>query len=594
MKRFWIVMAVLLVMIGGGFGFCWHAVTSYEDHVAVEGGVLVWQVAGEYAEERDDSFRGQLMGGGETTFSETLFALLRAADDARITGLLLDMRGLEADWAKVDELRGAVARFRDGGKPVVAYIEAAGLQDYALAAGADDVVLAPEGTLMVLGLAAEMSFMKDTLAKLGMKADFVHVGAYKSAPEQMTRSSASEANREMVEAIVGDRYETLLAGLAADRGVDRDRAAAWIDRGLYDAPSALAAGLVDTVLYYDEMIDAYFPSDETTDLGDYQLERRSRRAADTVAMIHVSGVIMPGESRFDPWQGKIAGDVTVCEQLDQAREDDDVAAVILRVDSPGGSALAADLMWDRIRALQDVKPVIVSMSGLAASGGYYVSCLGDSVFADAATLTGSIGVYAGKLDRSGMYGKIGVNREYVTRGRNALMMRDAGEFTPDQRALFQEQMDVFYERFLAKVSDGRGLSRDEAHAVAQGRVWTGRQGLEHGLVDGIGGLERALTAAKHMIGLTADDKVSVITYGEELSLLERMLLQSLKDGSMSRIGLGGLAAVWAGRHALPAPLEAAGVPSELLTNLRRDGTLAAAALLDGHPVAMTPYMLRVR
>jgi protease-4 len=591
MKKFWIVFILVAVLFGGGFGMLWYTMSNLEQSVTIDGGVLVWEVGGNYPEERDDSFWGQVRGGGEMTLPEILFSLYRAAEDDRITGLMLDMRGAAIDWAKVEEIRGAIQNFKDHDKPVVAYMDGGGTRDYALAAMADRIVLSPEATLMVLGLSAEMAFMRDTLEKLGMKADFVHVGAYKSAPERMTRSSASDANREMITSIVDDRFEALLDMLAESRGVEREVVVAWIDRGMFAAMDAVEAGLADTVMYYEEMMDENFPDEDLTYLADFSLDRPKRSDTEyEVAVVFITGVIMPGPSRYDNFQGKLAGSETVVEQLQSVGEDDDVDAVILRVDSPGGSALASDLIWREIQKVQESKPVIVSMSGLAASGGYYVACLGDSIFADPGTLTGSIGVFAGKMDRSGMYEKIGVNREFITRGANALLFSDEGGFTPEQRELFQTQLDEFYERFLAKVASGRGMSRDAVHEVAQGRVWTGRQGLDRGLVDGLGGLHRSLDSAKWMLGIDPSEKVTLRTFGGELSFLERMLIRSLREGGGISLLLGSLTD-WRGAGA-PA---AAPLPVSLLFEaLREDGTLAAVELMDGRPVAMMPFWIEVR
>jgi len=591
MKKFWIVFILVAVVIGGGFGLLWFTMSNLEQSVSIDGGVLVWEVGGDYPEERDDSFWGQVRSGGGMTLPEVLFSLYRAAEDDRITGLMLDMRGVTMDWAKVEEVRGAIQIFHDQGKPVVAYMDGGGTRDYVLAAAADLIVLSPEATLMVLGISAELAFMRDTLEKLGMEADFVHVGAYKSAPERMTRSSASDANREMITSIVDDRYEALLDMLAASRGVEREVVVGWVDQGMFGALDAVGAGLADTVMYFDEMMDERFAEEDITYLADYSLDRPKRVNTEyDVAVVYVTGVIMPGESRFDNFQGKLAGSETVVEQLKSVGDDEDIDAVILRVDSPGGSALASDLIWNEIRKVKETKPVIVSMSGLAASGGYYVSCLGDSIFADPGTLTGSIGVYAGKMDRSGMYRKIGVNREFITRGDNALLFSDEGGFTASQRELFQNQMDEFYERFLDKVATGRGMTRDAVHEVAQGRVWTGRQGLDRGLVDGLGGLHRSLDSAKWMLGIDPSEKVTLRTFGEELSLLERMLLKSLREGGGISLLLNSLADLnGAGTQAtahLPIPL--------LVEALRQDGTLAAVELMDGRPVAMMPFWIKMR
>jgi len=592
MKKFWIVFAIVAVLAGTGFGFLWYSVSQLDKGITVDGGVLVWEVGGGYPEEMDSSFFGQLRSSGDLTISQVLFSLHRAAKDDRITALVMDLRGLSADWAKVEETRRAIEDFKAAGKPVYAYFDGASTREYALAVLADKVVMSPEANLMILGVTAELDFMKETLGKLGMEADFIHVGKYKSAPERMTRDKASDANREMIKAIVDDRYEAIVAMLATGRGVSPSDVGGWMDRGMFDAASAMAEGLIDTTGYFDSLMDAEFGDESQTYLADYAYAARpSGKTTHTVGLIYATGVIMPGPSRFDNFQGKIAGSTTVCDELKSVGEDDGVDAVILRIDSPGGSAMASDLIWNQIRLVQEKKPVIVSMSGMAASGGYYIACLADSIFADPSTLTGSIGVYAGKMNRTEMYRKIGVNREFITRGESALLFHDEGGFSPAQRTLFQGHLDSFYERFLAKVADGRNLTRDQVHAVAQGRVWTGSQGLEAGLVDELGGLRRALDSAKWMLGLDPSQKVGVATFGEDLTALERMLLNSLRDG-----GLFGqiLTALPTGGVAWSPSSGPAGVALPLLMDtLRQDGTLAAVALMDGRPVAMAPYWLHL-
>ncbi len=587
MKKFWIVFVIVAVVIGGGLGLAWRAVHSLEESVSIDGGVLVWKVSGDYPEERDTSFWGQVQSSGDMTVRDVVGGLRRGARDDRITGLVLDLVDLHADWAKIEEIRDAIGEFHAAEKPVIAYTDGVRMGDYALASMADEIVISPEATIMVLGLAAELSFMKDTLGKLGMEADFIHVGKFKSAPERMTRTEPSEANREMIESIVEDRYTQVLNMVADGRGRTTEEVAGWIDRGMFDAQAAIAEGLADTLLYYDQMMDLRFPEDKITYLSDYVLDAGGkRRATHEVGVVYITGVIMPGESRFDRFQGKIAGSETVIDDLMHMREDTDIDAVILRVDSPGGSALASDLIWHEIREVQQEKPVIVSMSGMAASGGYYVSCLADSIFADAGTLTGSIGVYAGKMSRTAMYEKVGVHREFITRGRNALLFSDEGRFTAEQRELFGDQLLNFYERFLRKVADGRALTRDAVHDIAQGRVWTGSQGVERGLVDEVGGFYRALDSAKWMIGLTPADKVRVVYVTQEMSFVERLVLRSLRDGG----GMGRLAARWTGLD----PLQQLGPLPTLAAALRDDGTMATVELMDGRPVAMAPFWLQIR
>ncbi|HPF71279.1 MAG TPA: S49 family peptidase, partial [Candidatus Krumholzibacteria bacterium] len=317
MKKFWIVFGVLAVLVGGGLGAMWYLVSSLDESVSVDGGVLVWDVGGGFPEERDSSFWAQVQGGGdELTLGEAVFGLARAADDDRISALVLDLQGIDADWAKVDELAGAIGRFRQSGKPVIAYMDGADTRDYVLAAQADQVIMSPEANLMILGVVAQLEFMKDTLDKLGMKADFIHVGAYKSAPERMTRSEASDANREMIGSIVDDRWNVLLDQIAAGRGRSREDAAAWVNQGLFDADDAMAKGVVDTLGYWEDLVDTRFPDQDTTDFHDYcWADHGGGHAKAKVGVVYLTGVIMPGESRFDRFQGKLAGSQSVIDDL---------------------------------------------------------------------------------------------------------------------------------------------------------------------------------------------------------------------------------------------------------------------------------------
>lgn len=574
MRRFWIAFLIVAAVVVGGLAWMSRVLRDLEGGpVAVGGGVLHWRVEEAYAEEREADALTLLLEGHRPLLRDVVFGLARAARDDRITGLFLEIGALPAGWAQAEELRDAVATFARSGKPTVAWLESGGEREYLLALPARKIVLAPEGNLMILGVTAELSFLKGTLDKLGMQADFVHVGRYKSAPEQLTREEPSEPHREMIEAIVDDHYRRLITAVAAARGVDEARAREWIDVGLYDAPTALAAGLVDAVGIAGDDGAGAFAGQDFVAMEDYVLAGRRGRAAGAVALVPVTGTIVTGESGHDGWSGWRAGSGTVVERLRRARDDDAIDAVLLRVDSPGGSALASDLIWHEVARVREKKPVVVSMGGYAASGGYYVSCGADSIFAAAGTLTGSIGVFAGKVDMAGFYGKLGVRREYVTRGQNALLFSDAATFSDAQRQALAEALGSFYDRFVAKVAAGRRLTPEEVGAVAQGRVWTGAQAAARGLVDGQGGLLRALDSAKRLSGLEPDQLVSVVTYEEPLGLFERMLLRALRRSD-------------AGAGAVPAA-----ALSPVVAALRRDGTLAAVGLLDGTPLALLPLRI---
>jgi len=574
MKKFWIVIGLICALTAAGLFGGWYLLQRLGTPTGPVGGVLVWRVDADYPERRDEGAFAALAGRDVPLMHEITAALSRAARDERVTGLFLEIAVAPADWADVEELRDAIAVFAAAGKPVTAWLSFAGSGEYALALAADRVVLAPEGNLMVPGASAQMQFLAGTLEKLGMTADYVHVGRYKSAPESMTRTDATGPHREMIASLVEEHYRGLVALIARERGLGEATVAELVDQGLFDAEGALAAALVDTLDYRDAALESDFDDAETTLFEDYVLSP-GRGRGERVALVTVEGTIVEGDSGRDFWSGPLAGSDTVIEQLRDAAEDDGVAAVVLRVDSPGGSATASDLIWDEINRTRLDKPVVVSMSGYAASGGYYVACPADSIFAEPGTLTGSIGVFAGKMDRHLLYEKIGLNREFVVRGRNALMFADADRFDEAQRALLQGQLDAFYGRFVGKVAAGRRLDPAAVAAVAEGRVWTGRQAVDAGLVDGLGGLDRALAAVRGLVGLDADAPLHLVSFDREPSLIERLLSQALRGGAVGN-AVGGEA--W----------------TDPWREFADSGLLAQARLLDGRPLALLPLRLEFR
>ncbi len=577
LRKFWIVFAIIVIIVGGGLGLLWRAISSLEAPDMSHGGVLHWEIDGPLPESLDDSFLGQLEQGDALTFRQAIFGLDRAARDPEVEALVLDLRSLPASWAQLGELHRAVRGLRDSGKTVWSLVSFAGNAEYTLATAAGTVAMVPEGNLMVLGVTAELAFLRDTLQMVGIEAEFLHVGQYKSAPEQLTRSEPTDANREMTRSLVDARYAELVDLVATGRARPTVEVAAWIDVGMYDGPTALAAGMVDTLLDREDLLAELFPGEDVADFADYARSGGRGGARHEVALIVADGTIMPGESRNDRLQGQIAGSETIVDQLATVREDRDVGAVILRVNSPGGSAMASDLIWREVERVREVKPVVVSMGGYAASGGYYISCGADSIFADRGTLTGSIGVFAGKMDWSGLYEKLEVNRELFTRGENALFWHDSQGFTPAQRRLFQDQLDRFYARFLAKVADGRQLTTEAVDAVARGRVWTGQQALEHGLVDALGGLERALRSARWLVGADPDEPLRVRVFERELTWLERAMLDALRSSAVAEM------LTPRPPLALPAPL--AGKAEALAES----GLVTALPLLDGRPVPLMTW-----
>ena len=506
-------------------------------------GVLTLTLTGELAEDAGESRLLGLLRRPPTDYLGTITLLRWARDDEQLQGVLLRIDDLHASWARVQGLRRAIERLRAAGKRVWVYLERAGVSEYYLASAAERVLCAPAATLDVTGLASEAMFVRETLDKLGIDAEVIHVGRYKAAGEMVTRTGMSEPHREMLEALVDDLFGQIADGVASGRTLDPTVTRDVLGRGPYVAAEAQAAGLIDGAAYADEaerqLADAC--GDAPVIERDAYLKRRGRavrlealrRARHTVALLHIGGTIKPGDSVTRPHGGAAAGAASIAAVLKSVRERDDVAAVVLRIASPGGSALASDLIWREVERTRAVKPVIASCGDVAASGGYYVALACRPLLAEAGTITGSIGVVAGKATLRRLYDRLGVRKETVARGRHASLFSDYIALDDDGRERIQHQADSFYRDFVGKVAAARGLTAEAVEACAQGRVWTGRQAQACGLVDELGGIEEALVAAKRAIGLPADQPVLV----ERVSRPRRFWDLSLGFGLPRRGGL---------------------------------------------------------
>jgi protease-4 len=482
-------------------------------------GVLTVELAGDIAE---DGTEQRLFGflRRQTSDYLGLVTLLRwARDDANLVGVLIRVDDLDANWARLQGLRRSIERLRAAGKRVWVHLERAGVREYYLASAAEQISLTPAATLDVTGLSSEAVFVFDALEKIGIRADVVQMGRYKSAGEMFTRRDMSAPHREMLESLVEDLYAQLAEAVAAGRNLDPALLRDLLGRGPFVPSEARELGLIDAIDHADELekrlVDAC-GGVATIDRTAYGVRRgrtmrrealRRQRAA--FALLHIGGTIKPGESVPGLGGARATGSATVAAALEQVRKRDDINALIVRVASPGGSVLGSDLIWRELARTRETKPVIVSFGDVAASGGYYVALAGNSVLAEAGTITGSIGVIAGRASLRGLYDRIGVSKTLISRGRNAALYSDYAELDDDGRARIHVQAESFYRDFVAKVASARGLSTDAVGAVAEGRVWTGRQALERGLVDELGGLEEAFAAAKRAANLAADEPVSV-------------------------------------------------------------------------------------
>lgn len=467
----------------------------------------------------EENTRVGLFGKKKPRLMDLLADIGRAKDDNAIKGILLRIDSFNMGLAKTQEIREAILDFKRSGKTVIAFMETGGNKEYYLATAADKIVLVPTGYLLVTGLAAEVTFIKGTLDKLGIVADLEHRGDYKSASDRVTRKSMSPAHREMISSLLDDLYDQMTSQIARGRGWTQEGTESKIDQGPFTASEAFKAGLVDTLLFYDQM-DELIRQETGKKIRKlaYQDYRRhhnykySWAIPPRIAVVFATGSIFSGQSRRDFLMGDIMGSETISEAITKAREDNRVKAIVFRVDSPGGSGIASDVILREIVLTKKVKPVIVSMSDVAGSGGYWISCAGDTIVSMPGTYTGSIGVITGKVSLEGLYEKIGFNIETVKRGKHADFFTSTREFNDEEREAVNRQIDEFYYEFVRKVAETRGMSEAEVAAIAQGRVWTGRQAEGNGLVDLLGGLNLALSIAREKAGLPEDAEVEIVTY----------------------------------------------------------------------------------
>lgn len=482
-------------------------------------GILTLELSGDLAEEGGEHRILGLLRRPAADYLETITLLRWARDDARLRAVLIRCDDLQASWARLQGLRRSLDRLRAAGKMVWVQLDRAGVREYYVASAADRVSLTPAATLDVTGLSSEAVFVVDALRKLGVQADVVQMGRYKSAGEMFTRHDMSAPHREMMESLVDDLFSQLVDAVAAGRRLDANAIRDLLGRGPFVPAEAREAGLIDDLAYADEieqrLVEACGGA-ATIDRPAYTTRRGRemrleglRRGRATFALLHVGGTIKPGESIPGPGGARATGAATVAGALEQVRKRDDISALIVRIASPGGSVLGSDLIWREVMRTRAGKPVVVSCGDVAASGGYYVALAGTPLLAEAGTITGSIGVIAGKATLRGLYDRLGVNKELVTRGRNASLYSDYVPLDNEGRERIHAQADAFYRDFLAKVSAARGISAEATAAVAEGRVWTGRQALTHGLVDELGGIEEAFAAAKRAAGIPADEPVMV-------------------------------------------------------------------------------------
>lgn len=526
------------------------------------------------------------------TLHEYAAVIEKAAGDPEISGMYLELDGPQMSMAGVQELRGAIAKLRAADKHCTVWSKTYENTSWYLATACDDIRLHPEGVPMVIGLSVTTEHFAGTFEKIGVQADYERVGTFKSAIETYEQRQPSAPTQEMYNSLLDSLFGNLVADTAASRGMTEDEIKALIDDPPITAKAALEKGMLDALSYQDELVPEKnrfkLPDDTLAKLvgaQEYAGDLRSdwQGPDKVVAVVHLQGSIIDGDSQSGGFGGSVIGDRTVVKMLDELAKDDDVAAVVLRIDSPGGSALASDVMWRAIKQLDAKKPVVASMGGVAASGGYYIAVGARKIFAQPSTITGSIGVFSGKFAISGLMEKVGVSTWTSRRGALAGLLSSPEPFTDLERAKLRERIVDFYSTFLAKVADGRGMTVEDVDAVAQGRVWTGAQALDIHLVDELGSLDDAVNAAKALAGIGADEAVGRRVLPRRSSFFE-MLTKGL-EGQASTDEL----LMAAGLRTATAP-----APTDELTR-RLDRAAVLYQILDGGGIAaMDPDALSVR
>jgi protease-4 len=532
-----------LILVGVlGVAIIWSVFAKGEPTIR-DNSVLALRVAGSLPDYTPDDPFKKFFGGPDQSLTGLVMQFKKAKVDNRIKAILLDVDMSGVGWGKAEEIRDAIADFRSSGKPVYAYIEFGLNKEYYIATACDKVIVPPPGELFINGLAADVMFFRGSLDKLGVYPDIYQIGKYKSAGDMFTQKQMTDAHREYVNSMLDDLFNRYVEAVAKDRHKSADEVRKLIDDAPYSAQKAKEVGLIDETAYRDDVekelkkrfgykdTDTFTPV-RAVDYRDVSPESLGLNKGERIAVIYASGDIGSGSSANSPSGEQSIGSDTLSKALTDAAADKTIKAIVLRVDSPGGSGLASDIIWHAVEAANQKKPVVVSMSDVAASGGYYISASAAKIIAQPSTITGSIGVVAGKPVLRGFYDWLGISNEYVLRGKNAGMFRETEKFSDDERKKFEDWIkDTYYNDFVPKVAKGRKKDPQFIDSVGQGRVWTGGQAKDRGLVDEFGGLDRAVEVAKQLANIPANKGVERVILPYPQTFLQQLLSNSSESAN---------------------------------------------------------------
>ena len=524
-----------------------------------------------YLENSPETATAQLLLSDKETLRDVVDAIDRGAADDRVVGMIARIGAAPMGMAQTQEIRDAIQRFRAHKKFAVAYSETfgefgPGNSAYYLATAFDHIYLQPSGDVGLTGIILESPFIKGTLSKLGVTFHGDHRYEYKNALNFYTETKYTGPHKEAMTAIMNSWFKQMKDGICSARQFDPAKFQSLVDAGPYLGKEAVGAGLVDAVAYRDEVYGEVKKKAgdgaELLYLGKYLARAgRPHTRGKTVALVFGVGGVTRGKSDYDPVQGsQNMGSETVAGAIRAAAEDNDVKAILFRVDSPGGSYVASDTIWrEVVRARQAGKPVIVSMGNVAGSGGYFVAMAANKIVAQPGTITASIGVLGGKMLTSGLWDKVGLSWDEVHQGQNATMFTGTQDYTPAEWGRFEAWLDRVYLDFTSKVADGRKLPKEKVLEIAKGRIWSGEDAKNLGLVDELGGYDTALKLAKKAIGVSENDEVKIVVYPRPKSFFKNLMDRRGADNSDQEAVRQTLARVLADVQPMARKLRAVGI-----------------------------------
>lgn len=520
-----IVAMLILVLFSGLLLYA----KSVEKPDVKKGSYLVLGLEGEIVDYPLGGVTSQIFGGGPGSHAELLENLEKAVVDDRIKGVILKVGPSTLGGAKLQELRQAVRKVQESGKKVYAFSEFLSTQDYYIASACDSIFMTPSGYLTMTGATSGRLFVKNMLDKLDIKPNIHRIEDYKSAAEMVTRSEMSDESEEQARWLMDDLYAEFITAVASDRSMTPSDVEAVWEKALYLPDEGIEAGLVDGTLFWDQLEDRLKdPDDEklkTVYGGAYSKVDRADVGlkGKKIAIVHAQGLIHGGKSGVDPLLGMTMGAKSVVKDLRTVLEDEDVVGVVFRVDSPGGEGLASDVIGRWAKVVDGEKPVVVSMADVAASGGYMVSHRIRPIVALPNTITGSIGSITGKFNMHGLYDKLGITLDFVSKGPHALIWSDYYDWTDEEAEMVAESHWKGFNDWVEDIAKHRDMTFEEVDSVARGRVWTGRQALERNLVDELGGLDLAISIVKERAEIPADEEVTIVHYPVKKGLVESLM-----------------------------------------------------------------------